>query len=224
MIKKDQFLDGSPRSALFADYTILVNFLVVVWLSRISQIINDRRMWPSSTAFRELRQEVNAAIKAQATIRQDINPLSLEISRSINNRDISGLNKVISNKQVLLIRRNLDVVRTNNSLVRVGIIKTLDVVQIRDIEGCNVVAECEREISEFAVGRDVRVDSEVLTSTGAEIKKELGDTLLAVAVFAEGVDDPDLARADGGGKGRRLFVAGDELDVLDTLTIRNSDG
>lgn len=42
--------------------------LVVVRLVRISQVEDDSRMWPCATTLRELAQEVNAAVEAQAAI------------------------------------------------------------------------------------------------------------------------------------------------------------
>lgn len=109
---------------------------------------------------------------------------------------ISSLNKIASNEEVLLIRRDLDVVRSNDGLLLIGIIKTLDVVEVRDVESCDVVAERDGEVGEFSVVGDVGVDGEGVLGFVAEIIEEFGDTLVALGVFAEGVDDPDLAGSD----------------------------
>jgi hypothetical protein len=42
----------------------------------------------------------------------------------------------------------------------------------------------------------------------------------AIGGLAEGINDPDFTRNDSGGKGSGFSVAGDELDVLDTATLR----
>jgi hypothetical protein len=52
-------------------------------------------MWPSSTSLRELAQEVDAAVEAEATIRQDVNPLRLEVRRRINNTNLASLDEVV---------------------------------------------------------------------------------------------------------------------------------
>lgn len=105
----------------------------------------------------------------------------------------STLNKVASNKKVLLIRRDLDIVRSNDGLILIGIIKTLDVIEVRDIESGDVVAEGDGEVSELSVVGDVGVNGEGVLGFVAEIVEEFGNTLVALGVFAEGVDDPDLA-------------------------------
>lgn len=180
-------------------------------------------MRPSSTTLRELTQEINAAVELQAPIRQNINPLRLEICRRIHDTDITSLDKVIRNKQVLLIRADLDIMRSNNSLVRIRVVETLDVVQIADVERGDVVAQRERKVCKFTVVGDVRVDGEVVAGAGTEVEEEFGDTLFAVCVFAEGVDDPDLAGSDGGGERGAFLVAGDELDVLDAGAVGDGD-
>lgn len=71
---------------------------------------------------------------------------------------IASLHKVPSNKQIPLVRRNFDVVRSNNRLVFVGIIETNRIIQVRDIDCCNVVSKGKGEISEFTIVADIRVD------------------------------------------------------------------
>lgn len=198
--------------------------LVVVRVVRISQIEDNSRVRPAAATLRELSQEVDAAVEAQAAIFKDVNPLRLEVRRSVNNADIPSLDEVVGDKQVLLIRADLDVVRTDNALLAIGVIEALNVVEIRDIESGDVVADCERKVSELAVVGDVRVDGEVVAGAGTKVEEELGNTLLAIRVLAERVDDPDLTGADGGGKSSGLGVAGNELDVLDTSAVGDGDG
>jgi hypothetical protein len=110
---------------------------------------------------------------------------------------ISSLNKVSSDEEVLLIRRDLDVVRSNDGLLLIGIIKTLDVIKVRDVKSGDVVTERDGEVGEFSVVGNVGVDGEGVLGFVAEIVEEFGDTLVAFGVFAEGVDDPDLAGSHG---------------------------
>lgn len=109
---------------------------------------------------------------------------------------ISCLNKVAGNEEVLLIRRDLDIVRSDDGLLLIRIIKTLDVVEVRDVESGDVVAERDGEVGELSVVGDVGVYGERVLGFVAEIPEEFGDTLVALGVFAEGVDDPDLAGAN----------------------------
>lgn len=137
---------------------------------------------------------------------------------------IASLHKVAADEEVLLIRRNLDVVRSNDGLLLIRVVETLDVVEVRNIKRSDVVAQGNGKVSKFTVVRDVRVNGDRLLGIGAEVVQELRDTLLAVGVLAEGVDDPDLAVLDGRGERRALLVARDELDVLDALAVGDSDG
>lgn len=109
---------------------------------------------------------------------------------------IASLHKVAADEEVLLVRRNLDVVGTDDGLGLVGVVKALDVAEVGDVEGGDVVAEGQGEVGKLAVVGNVRVDGDRLLGLGAEVVEELGDTLLAVGVLAEGVDDPDLAVLD----------------------------
>lgn len=82
--------------------------------------------------------------------------------------------------------------RSNDGLLLIRIVKTLDVVEVRDIESRDVVAEGDCEVGELSVVGDVGVDGERVLGFVAEIVEEFGDTLVALGVFAERVDDPDL--------------------------------
>jgi hypothetical protein len=66
----------------------------------------------------------------------------LEIRRRVDNADIASLYEIISHKEVLLIRADLDVMRSDDTLVRIRAIQSLDVVEVTDVEGSDVVAEC----------------------------------------------------------------------------------
>lgn len=110
---------------------------------------------------------------------------------------VASLDEIAGNQQVLLVGRDLDVVRADDGLRLVGVIQALNVAEVRNVESSDVVAEGKREVGPFAVVGNVGVDGDRVLGLLAEIVEELSDTLLAVGVLAEGVDDPDLARMDG---------------------------
>lgn len=99
--------------------------------------------------------KVNSSVEMQTSILVNINIQRLEISRCIQDSDISSLDKVIGDDDVFLIWGNLDVVRTDGWLSFVGVVETLDVVKVRDVEGSDMVCSCEGKVSEFAVFGDV---------------------------------------------------------------------
>jgi hypothetical protein len=109
---------------------------------------------------------------------------------------ISSLDKVASNKQVLLVGRDLDVMRSDDGLLLIGVIEALDVVEVGNVESSDVVAKSDGEVGELAVIGDVRVDGNRVLGLVTEIVEKLSDTLVALGVLAEGVDNPDLARTD----------------------------
>lgn len=131
---------------------------------------------------------------------------------------------------------------TNDRLVLLGIIKTLDVVEVRDIKGSNVVTKSDGEVGKLAVGGNLRVNGGRLLGFGAEIVKELGNTLSSIGILAEGVDDPNLAWTDSACgilvllllsenslehlrcKSSGFGMTGDKFYVLDAIAIGNSDG
>ena len=63
------------------------------------------------------------------------------------------------------------------------------------------------------------LDGDSVAGLGAKIVELLDDTLLAIGIFAEGVDDPDLTEMDGSSESGSFWVIGNELDVLDTTTL-----
>ena len=103
---------------------------------------------------------------------------------------ISSLDKVACDKQVLLVGRDLDVVRSDDGLVLFRVVEALDVVKIRNIEGGHVISKRDGEVGELAVIRDVRIDGDRFLGFRAEVVKELCDALATVGPGTEGVDDP----------------------------------
>ena len=58
------------------------------------------------------------------------------------------------------------------------------------------------------------LDGDLIACFRTEIIEELGNTLLAIGICPEWIDDPDLSKMHSGGESSRLFVARDEFDVL----------
>lgn len=109
---------------------------------------------------------------------------------------IAGLDEVSGNKEVLAIGGQLDVVRADDGLDLVGVVKALDILQVGDIKGGNVAADSDGEVGALAIRRDLGVDGSGVLGLVAEVVEELGDTLVAIGILAEGVDDPDLTGAN----------------------------
>lgn len=87
--------------------------------------------------------------------------------------------------------------RANDGLRLFGVIQALDVAEVGNIESGDVVSKGKRKVGPFAIVGDVGVDGDGVLSLLTKVVEELGNTLLALGVLAEGVDDPDLARVDG---------------------------
>lgn len=85
---------------------------------------------------------------------------------------------------------------TNDGLLLIGVVEALHIVQVGNIQRSDVVAESEGKVGVFAVVGNVRVDGDRLLGLGTELIEKLSHALLAVGVFAEGVDDPNLAILD----------------------------
>ena len=109
----------------------------------------------------KLLLKINTAIEMQTAIRIDINIQRAVISRCVDEPNIAGLNKVICDNDVLLIWCDLDVVRSDSWLSNGRIIETLDVGEVADVEGGDVVVCSECEICEFPVLSDVGAGREV---------------------------------------------------------------
>jgi hypothetical protein len=100
------------------------------------------RLSPTPT-LSKITLKIDRSIKVQTSIRVDINIQSLEVSRCINQPNFTSLNKVIRNNDVFLIRRHFNVVGTDGGLDFIGVVETLDVVEVRNVEGGDVVCRCE---------------------------------------------------------------------------------
>jgi hypothetical protein len=178
----------------------------------------------ANTAGSEVLREVDRAVEGEGTVLFDVDPETLVVTDGVEVTDGTGLDEVVGDSQVLLIGGDLDVVRTNNGLLHVGVIETLDVVEVGDIKLSDVVASGAGEVGEATVRGDVRVDGGVVLCLLAESIEKLSLARLAVLVGLERVDDPDLTGVDGGCDGGVVLVTWDELDILDTSTVGDGDG
>jgi hypothetical protein len=104
---------------------------------------------------RKLLLEINTAIKMQTTIWIDVNVQRSVIGRGVDQSDGAGLHEVIGYNNVLLVWRDLDVVRADCRLSDGRIIETLYIREIRDVEGSDVVICREGEVGESSILCDV---------------------------------------------------------------------
>jgi len=128
-----------------------LNRLVVDRLLRISKVEDDSGVRLRATAVGKLLGEVDGAVEAERAIIVNVNVQRLEVSRSVDDANVAGLHEVIGDHYVLLVRSDLDVVRTNGRLVLIGVVKTFDVVQVGDIEGSDVVGGGESDYNVLLV-------------------------------------------------------------------------
>ena len=88
-------------------------------------------------------RKVNAPIKVQRPIRVDIDIQRLEVSGGVDKADLAGLHEIVRDDNVLLVRSDLDVVRTDGGLNGVWIVEALGVVEVGDVERGDVVSGCD---------------------------------------------------------------------------------
>jgi hypothetical protein len=129
--------------------------LVVEGVLGISQIKDHTGVGLSTATVGEFLAEVDSPVEAQATIIVDVDVQRLEISRSIDDTNLASLNKVVGDHDMLLVRSNLDVVRSDGRLVLIGVVQTLDVAEVADVEGGDVVGGGEGQVEEAAILADV---------------------------------------------------------------------
>ncbi|EEY14371.1 predicted protein [Verticillium alfalfae VaMs.102] len=142
--------------------------LVVLGVLGVSEIVDDRRVRAGTTTVAgEDALKVDGAVEAEAAIVVDVDPVSLVVTGGVDDGDVAGLDKVASDEQVLLIGADLDIVRADDGLGLLGVIKALDVGEVRNIKSSDVVAKGDGEVGETAVVRNVRIDGERVDSLGA---------------------------------------------------------
>lgn len=97
----------------------------------------------------ELAREVDGPVEGQAAVVVEVNVQLLEIRRCVDNADRARLHKVVGHQQMFLVGRDLDVVRADGRLDLVRVVEALDVVEVRDVKGRDVVGGCQRDWREW---------------------------------------------------------------------------
>ena len=222
--QREQFTSESRLSILKQrqdhQLTLPLENLVIDGLCGISEIKDHNTMRLGSSTVGKLPREVNRPIEAQSTIIKDINIQSLVIRWGVHNADLSCLNEVISDNDMLLIWSDLDVMGSDSWLILIGVVETLDVIEVGDVESGDVVRGGEGEVEEFTVGGEIGVDCYCVACFWAEVVEEFSDTLgTGDGVGAEWINDPYLTKGDGSSDRCAVFVAGDELHVLDSASL-----
>lgn len=116
--------------------------LVVQRVLRISQIKHNNRVRLGTTTVRKLAAEVDAAVKAEAAVIVNVDVQGVEVGRGVDEADLAGLHEVVGDSDVLLVGGYLDVVRADGGLVLVRVVEALDVVEVADVQGGDVVGGC----------------------------------------------------------------------------------
>ena len=83
-----------------------------------------------ATPISKVLLEINASVKRQGAVIEDVNVLRLIVSRCVNEADVAGLQEVVRDHEMLLVGRDFEVVRSDDGLVLVRVIETLGVVYV----------------------------------------------------------------------------------------------
>lgn len=191
---------------------------------RVREVENHTRVWLRASTLTVQSVEVDRAVEVQRAVVVDVNVQRLVVGWRVDETDVARLHEVVCHDNVLLVGSHLDVVRADGGLLLIRVIQTLDVRQVRNVERGDVVGGRECQVDELSVLSEIRVDGGRVAGLWSEIVEQLRDTLVAVGIELEGVDDPDLAKMDSGREGSRVGVSGNELDILDSATVRDGDG
>lgn len=95
-----------------------------------------------TATVRKLAAEVDAAVKAEAAVIVNVDVQGVEVGRGVDEADLAGLHEVVGDSDVLLVGGYLDVVRADGGLVLVRVVEALDVVEVADVQGGDVVGGC----------------------------------------------------------------------------------
>ena len=112
-------------------------------------------MWLSTSTVGKFIGEIDEAVEGKASVVINVNVLSLEISRCVDDPNFTSLNKVIGDNHVLLVRSDLDVVGPDDRMHLIRVIKTLHVVQVTDVKGSNVVGSGQSQVDKTSILADV---------------------------------------------------------------------
>ena len=128
---------------------------VVDRILRVSEIKDHTRVRLSTTTVGELLGEVNGAVERKAAILVEIDVERLIVSRGVDDTNFASLNEVVGDDQVLLVGCDLDIVRSDGRLILIGVIQTLDVVEVANVQRSNVVGGGKGGVEVFTVFADV---------------------------------------------------------------------
>lgn len=140
----------TPRNASASKRSFEVRLVVqrVLW---VCEIENHSRVWLTAAAVLEFLAEIDRTVEGNTAIIIDVDVLCFEIGWNVDNTDLPRLHEVIGDDDVLLIRRHLNVVRANDGMHLVGIIETLDVVEVANVQSSDMVGRGEGHIQELAI-------------------------------------------------------------------------
>ena len=71
--------------------------------------------------------EVDGTVEMQGAVGVDIDVLGLEVGGGLDKADLARLHEVVGDDDVLLVRRDLDVMRPDDGLLHVGVVEALGV-------------------------------------------------------------------------------------------------
>lgn len=108
-----------------------------------------------TTTVRKLAAEVDAAVEAQAAVVFNVDVQGVEVGRGVDEADLAGLHEVVGDSDVLLVGGHLDVVGADGGLVLIGVVEALDVVEVADVQGRDVVGGRQGQVNVFAVLGDI---------------------------------------------------------------------
>lgn len=95
-----------------------------------------------STTVLKILLKVNIPTEVQTAIGLDVDILRPVVCRRVDQPNVSGLQEVVSDHDVLLVGCDLEIVWADDGLVLVWVVEALRVRDVRDVEGGDVVACC----------------------------------------------------------------------------------
>lgn len=122
---------------------------------RVREIIHDTGVWLSTAAVREFSWEIDGAVKVETTIVVDVDVEGLERAGGIDQSNLTSLDEVVCHNEMLLVWCHFDVVWTEGWLIFIRVIKTLDVVEIGQVQGRDMVGGGKGEVSEASVSSNI---------------------------------------------------------------------
>lgn len=133
--------------------------LIVLRILGVCEIEDHSRVWLTAATVLKFLSEVNGTVEGNTAIVVDVDVLGLEVGWDIDNTDLTSLHEVIGDDNVLLVRSDLNVVRALDRVVLIGVIETLDVVEVANVQSGNVVGRGERDIQELAVLSEISAEN-----------------------------------------------------------------